>query len=132
VMSATLLIVVATPLAPFWFGRVSALPPRLVTLSRRALWLALPMPGLTVLQSWYQGAIVHSRRTRGITESLAAFLLTNSAILWAGVLWGQVAGLYVGLAGLTAGSIAQTAWLWIRSRPAMRSVQQGDMAPSAA
>lgn len=131
-MSAVLLIVVATPLAPFWFGRVSALPPRLTTLSRRALWLALPVPGLTVLQSWYQGAIVHSRRTRGVTESLAAFLLATSAVLWAGVLWSQAAGLYFGLAGLTVGSIAQTAWLWIRSRPAMQAVQQRDRAPSTA
>jgi hypothetical protein len=126
VTSALLLVIVATPLAPFWFGRVSGLSPQLATLARQALWLAIPIPAFNVLQSWYQGAIVHSRRTRGITEAVAIFLLTNSAILWAGVRWGEVIGLYVGMAAFSAGGLAQTLWLWYRSRPAMRAVEADD------
>jgi len=114
--SALLLIIVATPLAAFWFGRVSALPPRLATLARRGLWLMVPVPGLTALQSWYQGIIVHSRRTRAITEAVATYLLTSSAILWAGATLGNVTGLYLGLAAIAMGRLAQTAWLWYRSR----------------
>jgi len=125
-----LLTIAATPLAPFWFGRVSALNPRLVTLACRSLWVALPMPALGVLQSWYQGTIVHSRRTRGITEAVAIFLLASSAILWAGVAWGQMIGLHVGLAAFVAGSLAQTIWLWHRSRPAIQAVQGRDKALS--
>ncbi len=126
--TGALLIVAATPLATFWFGRLSALNPRLVTLAHRGLWVGLLIPGLTVLQSWYQGTIVHSRRTRGITEALAIFLLTSSAILWGGVAWGQMTGLYVGLAALGAGALAQTVWLWQRSRPVMRAMQAHDEA----
>ncbi len=118
-----LLVITATPLATFWFGRVSALPPHLVLLSIWGLWLSLLAPGLTVLQSWYQGAIVHSRRTRGITEALAIFLLTSSAVLWAGVTWGEVTGLYVGLVAFAVGGVAQAAWLWFRSRPALRAAR---------
>ncbi len=129
--SGLLLIVVATPLAGFWFGRVSALTPPLAMLAQRALWIALPIPGLNVLQSWYQGAIVHSRHTRGITEAVGIFLLTSSAILWAGVAWGQVAGVYVGLAAFGVGSLAQTAWLWRRSRPAIQAVRTRDVAQGA-
>jgi len=128
--TTALLIVTATPLATFWFGRVSALNPQLVTLARQGLWVALPLPGLSVLQNWYQGIIVHNRRTRGITEAVAIFLLTSSAILWAGVAWGQVTGLYVGLAAFGAGALVQTVWLWQRSRPAMRAVQARDQVPS--
>jgi hypothetical protein len=81
------------------------------------------MPGLTVLQNWYQGALVHSRRTRGITEAMAIFWLTSSAILWGGVAWGQVTGLYIGLVAFGASTLIQTAWLWQRSRLAVRAMQ---------
>lgn len=118
--TSLLLIIAATPLATFWFGRVSALNPRLVTLACMGLWVALPLPGLNVLQSWYQGAIVHSRRTRGITEAVVIYLLVSGVILWAGAAWGRMTGLYVGLVALGVARLAQTAWLWQRSRPLMR------------
>jgi len=91
--TSLLLIIAATPLATFWFGRVSALNPRLVTLACMGLWVALPLPGLNVLQSWYQGAIVHSRRTRGITEAVVIYLFVSGTILWAGAAWGRMTGL---------------------------------------
>jgi len=118
-----LLIIAATPFAGFWFRRLSALPPPLATLAHWGLWIALPMPGLTVLQNWYQGALVHSRRTRGITEAMAIFWLTSSAILWGGVAWGQVTGLYIGLVAFGASTLMQTVWLWQRSRLAVRAMQ---------
>jgi hypothetical protein len=118
-----LLIIAVTPLAGFWFRRLSALPPPLATLAHWGLWIALPMPGLTVLQNWYQGALVHSRRTRAITEAMAIFWLTSSAILWGGVAWGQVTGLYIGLVAFGTSTLMQTAWLWQRSRPAVQAVQ---------
>ncbi|MDY7079718.1 MAG: hypothetical protein SXV54_22765 [Chloroflexota bacterium] len=129
--TAALLIVAATPLATFWFGQVSALSPRLVALAGLGLWIALPIPGLNALQSWYQGTVVHSRRTRFITEAVAIFLLVDSAILWAGVVWGRVAGLYVGLVASGAGMLTQTAWLWWRSRPARHVLLTRDQVPSA-
>jgi len=121
--TVALLIIAATPLATLWFGVVSGLKPELVTLARRGLWIALPIPGLTVLQKWYEGTIVHSRHTRPITEAMAIFLLADSALLWASVAWGQVMGLYVGLTALVVGILMQTTWLWRRSRPAMRALQ---------
>jgi hypothetical protein len=123
-----LLVITATPLARVWFGRVSGLKPDLVTLARQGLWIGLLVPGLTALQSWYQGLIVHSRRTRGVTEAIAVYVMTSGALLWAGVAQGGVTGLYVGLAAVAAGRLAQTIWLWVRSRPAMRAVQAFDAA----
>ena len=121
--TALLLLMAATPFAAFWFGRVSALSPPLAELATRGLWLALPLPAFNVLQSWYQGAIVHSRRTRGITEAILLFLLVTSGILWAGAAWGEFVGLYVGLVAFVFGRLAQTGWLWLRSRSAMRVVE---------
>ncbi|GAB4542030.1 MAG: hypothetical protein Kow0063_33520 [Anaerolineae bacterium] len=126
--TTTLLLVTiaATPLATFWFGRVSGLSLPLLVLARTALWAALPVPGSNVLQSWYQGAMVHNRRTRGITEAMSVFLVTSSVCLWAGVAWGQVVGLYIGLLAFSVASLAQTLWLWQRSRPVMRSLRVRD------
>lgn len=126
--TVALLIIAATPLATIWFGIVSGLGSKLVALARWGLWIALPIPGLTVLQKWYEGTIVHSRRTRPITEAMAIFLLADGAVLWAGVAWRQVAGLYVGLAALATGMLMQIAWLWQRGRPAMQAVQERDAA----
>jgi hypothetical protein len=126
-----LLVVAATPLATVWFERVTGLRADLAVLSRRGLWVAVLMPAVAVLQSWYQGLIVHSRRTRGITEAVVIYLLTNVAVLWGGVLWNRMAGLYVGLAAVSLGRLMQTVWLWYRSRPAMESVEDQDEATAA-
>jgi hypothetical protein len=121
-----LLIVVATPLALVWFETVSGLRTDLAVLSRRGLWLAVLMPAVAVLQSWYQGLIVHSRRTRGITEAVVIYLLSSGAVLFGGVLWGRVAGLYVGLTAVSLGRILQTVWLWYRSRSVMECMERRD------
>ena len=63
-----LLLVTATPISTWWFVSFSALPPELAELARTSLWLALPLPVMSVLQSWYQGSLLHGRRTRGVTE----------------------------------------------------------------
>ncbi len=121
-----LVIIAATPLANFWFGRVSGLSPALVVLAHTGLWLALLLPGFNVLQSWYQGALVHSRSTRGVTEAMGIFLLVTSTALWVGVVWGDMTGIYIGLVAFGLGSLTQTIWLWYRSRPVMRHLDERD------
>jgi hypothetical protein len=118
--TALLAIVVATPLAMVWLRDLSALPPDLVALSRSALWLLLPLPALLATQSWYQGAIVSGRNTRGITEAVIIYLVTSAVVLIAGVVWGRTAGLTIGLAAFTLATATQTGWLWVRSRPVLR------------
>jgi hypothetical protein len=113
--TAALLLITVTPLSGFWFGRISALSPELVALAQRGLWLALPLPALSVAQSWYQGAILYSKQTQAISEAVVIYLLTSLAILGSGVAWGQVTGLYFGIAALTLSVATQTAWLWWRS-----------------
>jgi hypothetical protein len=131
VVTLLLLVVAATPLATVWFQNVTGLRADLAVFSGRGLWAAALMPAVEVLQSWYQGLIVHSRRTRGITEAVVVYLLTSVAVLWGGVLWNRMAGLYVGLAAVSLGRLAQTVWLWYRSRPAIESVEERDEATAA-
>lgn len=117
-----MLIITATPLSGFWFGTLSGLPPELTAIAILGMWIGLLMPGLSVWQSWYQGVIMHSRRTRGITEAVVVFLVTCTALLWAGVVWSGTTGLFVGMTAFVIASAAQTGWLWFRSRSALDQV----------
>jgi hypothetical protein len=119
-------IIAATPLAFLWFTYVSGLPPALVELARIGFWFGLPMGGLSVLQSWYQGAILYSRNTKGIPESMAIFLVTVLIVLSFGVVSGKFTGLFVGLFGFSLANLTQTIWLWVRSRKIMNEVRIRD------
>jgi hypothetical protein len=130
--AAALLLMAATPLSNYWFGTVSALSPPLAEMARLGLWLALPLPVFAVLQSWFQGAILHGRRTRGVTEAVVIYLAVSAVLYPAGVVWGKWAGLYIGLAVMAISMAAQTLWLWHRSRPVMEEVRRRDTAPLVA
>lgn len=119
-------LIAATPLAFLWFTYVSGLPPSLVEIARIGFWLGLPMGGLSVLQSWFQGTILYSKNTKGISESMAIFLATVLVVLGAGVITGKFTGLYVGLFGFSMANLTQTIWLFIRSRTIMHKINQRD------
>jgi hypothetical protein len=121
-----LLAITATPLSSLWFEQISGLEPTLAAMAIAGMWIALPMPALSVFQSWYQGVILHGRRTGGITEAVVVFLVACSALLFAGVTWGRMTGLYVGLAAFVIAMLAQTVWLWYRSRLAESRVLERD------
>ena len=120
-----LLAIAASPLAGIYFGRVSALAPSLVDLARHGIWIVLLMPALAVVQSWYQGIILHSRRTRAITEGVVVYLVTSSAILVLGIWHGRTTGLFVALAAAAIASLVQMLWLRTRSRDTVRELQRG-------
>ena len=122
-----ILVFLVTPLTEFWFTSVMYLSPELQILALSSIWLALPLPALAALQSWYQGALLQSHRTRGITEAVVLYLGMNILTLTIGVIWGQVAGIYIGVFSLLISTIAQTAWLGYRGRPALRAAQRRDL-----
>jgi hypothetical protein len=130
VMVGLLLLMNVTPLAKMWFENVAALPPEMAPTASWSLWVGLLLPGLAFLQSWYTGTLVNMRQTRGITESVAVSLIVHGGILYAGVLWGQVPGIYVGIVGLVAGHCARTVWLWVRTRNAMASLRARESVPT--
>ncbi len=114
------LLFTATPLATFWFQGVMALPPRLLKLSRNALWLALLLPAQTVLLSWYQGRLVQARKTQAITEAVTVYLVCMALILGLGVLLRVVPGLIVTVIAYEIASAGQVSWLRRRARQLVR------------
>ena len=119
---ALLLLAAATPLGALWFRDVAALPPETRGMATLALWLLVLSPTFSALQSWHQGVLVHSRRTKGITESVLALLVTTALVLGGGVWLQRWPGLYFAAAGLTFGIAAQVSWLSLRSRPAIATL----------
>jgi len=121
-----MLIVTATPLGYLWFHHVTALSPDLATVASTCLWFFLPYPALKVLTSWFQGAVMHGRATRGITESVALSLGSYIIFLVIGVASGKFLGVYITAAGMIFANLVQAYWLWRRSRPVMRDVKRRD------
>lgn len=142
-------LLVATPAADFWFRHVSALPPDLTDLARSGAWLIVPLAALVVIQSRYQGALVHGRRTRAITESVVLGLGVNGALLVTAVTAmrhptlsvalgdaavrlrlaapgaGTIPGLHVALWAMLASNAVQAAWLWWRGRGVLAGIEAG-------
>lgn len=121
-----ILLIIVTPLGRLWFSAVSGLNPDLVDLAVSSLWLTLLLPGLNVLQSWYQGALLNGHATSSISESVGIFLLVCAVVLVAGVVLQTYSGLHVGWLAFSLAMVAQTVWLWLRSRSVVRTFIQRD------
>lgn len=117
-----LLLVAATPLAELWFRRVSGLPPELVEISRHAVLFAVLMPGYQAAQSWFQGALVHERRTRAITEAVVLYLLIAATLLALSVQLALHEGIYYAIVCFSTAGVSQTAWLAWRARSGLRDL----------
>lgn len=124
VWTLLLLALAATPLADVWFGPIIGLAPDLVEIGRSALWLAVPIPLLTFLQSYWQGLLVHAHRTRAVTGSVAISLAVITAVMGIGLMADYWNGLVVAMAAFTAGNIAQTWWMRLQWQKTTRAGHQ--------
>lgn len=120
--TAVLVAIVATPLARILFGDLLGLEPELVRVSRIALGFAALMPAYTVAINVSQGILVHSRRTRGVIEATALYLVIVSTCLTVGVFWHRFPGIDYALVSLTAGGLVQAGWMGWRGRAALRTL----------
>lgn len=127
--TGTLLLIAATPLARIWLQNFSGLSPELASLAGNGIWFGLLLPGLNSIQSWYQGLLLNSGKTRGISEAVAIFLFSAGIVMLGGIAWGRIPGLYVGLSAFSVGMLIQTFWLWLRSRSVIRSLNTRDSQP---
>jgi hypothetical protein len=129
--STVLLLFLVTPFGDWWFRRLMDLAPELAALAKAAMWLGLPLAALTVAQSWYQGLLVNTRRTRGVSEAVAVYLAVDGLLLVVGVVAGTVAGLYVAVAAMIVAMLVQTAWLWRWARASLADLADREEAPLA-
>ena len=123
VQFSLMMVLAFTPLAYNWFWKVSGLTPDLALLASRAFQVLIPASLISPLNSWFTGAIVHSRRSRAITEGMIIYLSVYIAGLAAGVAFASVSGIFIAVTASMLASLSQTVWLGIRSRPAIRALE---------
>jgi hypothetical protein len=106
-----LAVLAFTPLSTLWFREVSGFDPALTQLCRVALVFAILMPAYQALQSWFQGRLVHARKTRGVTEAVVLYTSVATLALAVAVPRATWPGLHVALLVFTCAGLVQTAWL---------------------
>jgi len=121
------ILVIITPIATFWFASVSALPADLASYARNAFMIAIPLAALTIFQSWFQGTLVNGRKTKAIPEATAIFVGIFVLAAVAGISYGKIPGLYVGMGGFLLANLGQAAWLGIRSRKLLAELRRRDV-----
>jgi hypothetical protein len=124
--TAVLGLLMIPPVGNAVFAGLLGLADPLPHLARISLFLLLPMPAFAVAQSYFQGVILHSRRTRSIGESVALFLVLAVVLLAVGTTWGTLTGIYSTLLAFLAGEFVRIFWLWLRSRRARGLLRQRD------
>jgi hypothetical protein len=114
--SLALLALAGTPLSGLWFEDVSGLPPRLAELAAEACLFGVLWPFSQSVQAWFQGSLVHARRTRAVSEAIVLYFATAAALAWLGVRAWDGPGAPYAVAILTTASLAQSAYLALRKR----------------
>jgi hypothetical protein len=118
--TALLVLIAVTPLSRLWFGDVMALSPKLMDLGRQGLIVGLFFPVIATLDSWFQGLLMHNRRTRSITEGVMLYTVAIAVGMGAGItldrLGAPVIGVYAAIAVFQIAWALQVGWLWWRSR----------------
>lgn len=91
--SLGLAVIAAPPMAGVWFGTISGLSPELARFALLPALILIPLPGLSVLQSFQRGILVLARRTGPVTWATAleigivavGFPILTAVFGWAGV-----------------------------------------------
>ncbi len=109
--SGLLALIACTPLADHLLQGVYHLSPDLAKLCATALLFAMLMPAYQALQSLFQGRLVHAKRTRGVTEAVAIYVVCALLGLQLVVAWGRFPGILAAISAFTCGGIVQTLWL---------------------
>ena len=105
-----------------WFGNIIGLPTELTKIGVTNLWIVIPIPLLTFLQSYYQGLAVNAHKTRMITESVAVYAIVMVVIIAIGVAMQPENGITAVMIATAIGNLAQT--LWLRFRCSQEQLEQ--------
>lgn len=101
-----------TPLFKVFLLRVLMVPPEIAGFVISVGPLLIPLPFLTAAQAFYQGLLIHRRRTADVRTAMGANLLTLSGVLLVGIGQGTMPGFLLAAVAMTMGLLAEVGWLW--------------------
>jgi hypothetical protein len=89
-------------------------------LGRQGLIAGLFFPAIATLDSWFQGLLMHRRRTRSITEGVILYTVVIAVGMGVGIALDRlgipVVGVYVAIVVFQIAWGLQVGWLWWRNR----------------
>lgn len=120
VCSALVALFGFTPLGHFYFRKVIGVSENLAALTQVGIQVAVLLPALMAVQSWFRGLLTAHKATGFITMSMLANLITMAAVLGTGV-YLQAPGVLLAALALTLATSAETVSLWwATNRPQRR------------
>ena len=125
-MTLVLAVIIFTPASKFLFVKVNALPAHYAELATTAFMMSILIPSLATLQSWFQGAILFGKETKGIPEANVISIFSGILVFVGGYFIGHISGIYIGMFAYVVTNLMQTLWLWVRSRAVMAQVKIRD------
>ncbi|MBL67234.1 MAG: hypothetical protein CMO74_02095 [Verrucomicrobiales bacterium] len=116
VLSLPLLALITTPLIDLWFTQIIGLRVELAQIGKASLWFALLHPAITTWACYFEGRLIHAKRSNPVTE--AVLFYTLSLFIFISIITAQqsMPGLNAAVLAMTIGGILQMSWLWIRCR----------------
>jgi len=116
VLSIPLLVLCLTPLIDVWFEKFIGLRPELAAMGKTALWFAVALPAFTTWCCYFEGVLIHHKRSTPVTEAVVFYIVTLFTFLYFTVTAQSQPGLNAAVSAMTLGGLAQMLWLGWRSR----------------
>jgi hypothetical protein len=113
-------LVAFTPLYDVVAGRILGAPPETHGPGRVGLALMLPWTWSIAYRRFHQGVLIRYGRSRPVALGTLVRLAANGGVLAAGIAHGGWSGIAVGAAGISAGVIAEAAFIGACARPLVR------------
>lgn len=85
--AAAMAILVLTPMFPAYLRYIAGLPDRLARFVIPAMLVALPLPSINSIHSWFRGQLMAARRTRIIYWGMGFNVALTAALVFIGVLF---------------------------------------------
>ena len=122
VLSGALGLVGLTPLLYVVLDHLVGVSGQVASLAAPALRIMILLPIGYSLHSLYAGLLVLQSRPRTLRTAKIFNVTLVGAILLVGLLYGGVQGAALGALALTAGTVIEAAWLWLKSRTVVQSL----------
>lgn len=110
-------LIAFTPVGDFWFVTFSGLSGELAETAKTAILFIFLIPVSNVFLNFYQAISLSVRKSQFLFEGLLIFLAVTLVFIAGGIATQRWMGIYVILAGTSAGILVQTIWMRIRSGP---------------